>query len=59
MLVTRKGVGGKHFTIAGDDNQLAFTFLSRLDTPTRRTWAMEWIEAILILNGVKVDAPIK
>ncbi|EDA7616282.1 conjugal transfer protein TrbE, partial [Salmonella enterica subsp. enterica serovar Typhimurium] len=24
-----------------------------------RTWAMEWIEAILILNGVKVDAPMR
>lgn len=59
MLATCKGVGGKHFTIAGDDNQLAFAPLSRLDTPTRRTWAMEWIEAILILNGVKVDSPMR
>ncbi|HDB9562901.1 TPA: VirB4 family type IV secretion/conjugal transfer ATPase [Escherichia coli] len=59
MFATCKAVGGKHFTIAGDDNQLAFAPLSRLDTPTRRTWAMEWIEAILILNGVKVDAPMR
>lgn len=32
MFATCKAVGGKHFTIAGDDNQLAFAPLSRLDT---------------------------
>ncbi len=44
MFATCKAVGGKHFTIAGDDSTGTFTM--RLDTPTRRTWAMEWIEAI-------------
>lgn len=59
MYPTCKAVGGKHFTIAADDDRLAFAPLSRLDTPSRRAWAMEWIESILILNGVKVESPMR
>ncbi len=50
MLATCGSVGGKHFTIAGDDNQLAFAlYHDWILLPA--AWAMEWIEAILILNG--------
>lgn len=59
MYPTCKAVGGKHFTIAADDDQLAFAPLSHLDTPSRRAWAMEWIEAILVLNGVKVESQMR
>ena len=59
MYPTCKAVGGKHFTIAADDDRLAFAPLSRLDTPSSRAWAMEWIESILILNGVKVESPMR
>lgn len=54
MYPTCRAVGGKHFMVGGDQSQLNFAPLSRLDTPSRRAWAMEWIEAILILNGVDV-----
>ncbi|MEN5023237.1 conjugal transfer protein TrbE [Pantoea agglomerans] len=54
MYPTCMAVGGKHFMVGGDQSQLNFAPLSRLDTPSRRAWAMEWIEAILVLNGVTV-----
>ena len=54
MYPTCMAVGGKHFMVGGDQSQLNFAPLSRLDTPSRCAWAMEWIEAILILNGVTV-----
>ncbi|EAT8674928.1 VirB4 family type IV secretion/conjugal transfer ATPase [Salmonella enterica] len=59
MYPTCKAVGGSHFTIAADDDRLAFAPLSRLDTPSRRSWAMEWIESILILNNVHVDSTMR
>lgn len=47
-----KGVGGAHFRVAGDDQRLAFCPLQFLDTPGDRAWAMEWIDAMMGLNGV-------
>lgn len=52
MYPTCKAAGGRHFTIASNADKLAFAPLSRLDTRTRRAWAMEWIDTILALNGV-------
>lgn len=54
MYPTCRGVGGKHFMIGGDHSQLNFAPLSRLDSPSQCAWAMEWIESILVLNGVTV-----
>lgn len=47
-----KAVGGKHFTVAGDDETLAFCPLAFLETKGDRAWAMDWIDIILALNGV-------
>lgn len=47
-----KAVGGKHFTVAGDDETLAFCPLAFLETKGDRAWAMDWIDTILALNGV-------
>jgi type IV secretion system protein TrbE len=52
MYPTCKAARGRHFTIASNAEKLAFAPLSRLDTRTRRAWAMEWINTILALNGV-------
>src|SRR5258708_20290420 len=43
--------GGAHYTIAGDDENLAFCPLQFLETPSDKAWALEWIEIILALNG--------
>ena len=47
-----KGKSGLHFTVAADDDRLAFCPLQFLETKADRAWAMEWIDTILALNGV-------
>ena len=47
-----RAAGGKHFTVAADDDRLAFCPLQFLDTKGDRAWAMEWIDTILALNGL-------
>jgi type IV secretion/conjugal transfer VirB4 family ATPase len=47
-----KACGGKHFTIAADDEALAFCPLQFLQTKGDRAWASEWIDTMLALNGL-------
>ena len=47
------GQSGLHFTVAGDSNELAFCPLQFLETKGDRAWALEWIETMLALSGVK------
>lgn len=49
------GVSGKHFTVASDQDQLAFAPLRFLENKSDRAWAMEWVEAILALNGLQTS----
>lgn len=48
-----KGKSGLHFTVAADDDNLAFCPLQFIDSKADRAWAMEWLEATLELNDVK------
>ncbi len=48
-----KATGGKHYTVAADDDKLAFCPLQFLETKGDRAWAMEWIDTILALNNVE------
>lgn len=48
-----KATGGRHFTVAADDEKLAFCPLQFLETKGDRAWAMEWIDTILLLNKVE------
>jgi len=41
-----------HFSVASDDDSLAFCPLQFLETKGDRAWAMEWIDTILALNGL-------
>jgi type IV secretion system protein VirB4 len=52
MYPLTKAVRGRHFTVAADDERLAFCPLQFLDTKGDRAWAMEWIDTILALNGL-------
>ena len=47
-----KACGGQHFEVAGDEEKLAFCPLQFLDTKSDRSWAMEWVDGMLALNGV-------
>lgn len=53
MYPLTKAVGGLHFTVAADDEKLAFCPLQFIETKADRAWAMEWIETILALNNVE------
>lgn len=52
LYALTKGVGGRHISVAADDERLAFCPLQFLETPGDRAWAMEWIDTLLSLNGV-------
>ena len=51
-----KGASGLHFSVAADDDTLAFCPLQFLETKGDRAWAMEWIDTILALNGLATTA---
>jgi type IV secretion system protein VirB4 len=48
-----KAAGGVHYSVAADDETLAFCPLQYTATKTDRSWAMEWIDTMLALNGLK------
>jgi type IV secretion system protein TrbE len=54
MYPLTKAVGGQHFTVAGDDESLAFCPLQFLESKGDRAWALEWICTMVELNGVTV-----
>jgi type IV secretion system protein VirB4 len=54
MYALTKAVGGLHFSIASDDDTLAFAPLQFLETDSDRAWAAEWVEQILGLNDFKI-----
>ena len=56
IRASTQGVSGQHFTVAGDDDKLAFCPLQFLGTRADRAWAMEWINTLLALNGLLTTA---
>jgi len=52
LYALTRAVGGRHFSVAADDERLAFCPLQFLETKGDRAWAMEWIDTLLRLNGV-------
>ncbi len=54
MYALTKAVGGQHFAIGADDDDLEFCPLQFLESKVDRAWAMEWIETVLRLNRVDV-----
>ena len=52
MYPLTKAMGGKHFMVAADGDQLAFCPLQYLDTKGDRAWAMDWLDTVLALNNV-------
>ncbi|MCP5273245.1 MAG: VirB4 family type IV secretion/conjugal transfer ATPase [Burkholderiales bacterium] len=55
MYPLTKAVGGQHFTVAGDDESLAFCPLQFLESKGDRAWALEWICTMVELNGITVS----
>ena len=56
LYALTQAVGGRHFSVAADDEALAFCPLQFLETKGDRAWAMGWIDTLLALNGVDTTA---
>jgi type IV secretion system protein VirB4 len=54
MYPLTRAVGGQHFTVAGDDESLAFCPLQFLTSKGDRAWALEWVCLMVELNGMLV-----
>ena len=50
-----KASGGEHYDILGDYGSPQFCPLARIDDPLERTWAAEWLETMIALQGVKLN----
>src|SRR5690625_3764819 len=53
MRATILGLGGEHYDL-GNDGEIAFQPLARIDQEGYRTWAAEWIEGRLLHEGMAV-----
>jgi len=47
-------LGGDHYDIAGDNGGLVLCPLKDVDEPDERRWAVDWIETLVELNGVRL-----
>ncbi len=54
MYSLTSAVGGQHFTVAADDETLAFCPLQFLEKKSDRAWALEWISTIIELNHISI-----
>ncbi len=54
MYPLTKAVGGQHFTVAGDDETLAFCPLQFLESKGDRAFALEWLCTIIELNSITI-----
>lgn len=56
MYALAAASGGDHYNIGTDEERLAFCPLQFLATKADRAWALEWIDSILSLNGLRTSA---
>ena len=57
--VLANACGGTYYDIAGENSELAFCPLKSLDTAEDQSWAAEWIEIMLVLQGVTVTPGLR
>lgn len=53
--VLTKACGGEFYDLAGDKTRLAFCPLNEIDSDTDLTWSIGWLEALCLLNGLKIS----
>jgi type IV secretion system protein VirB4 len=54
LYVLNRASGGEFYDLAGPKTRLAFCPLRELDTDADVTWAVGWLEALCVLNNLKV-----
>jgi type IV secretion system protein VirB4 len=52
-------VGGDFYQLGSGNDQLAFQPLGRIDEPSERAWAQEWLLDVLRLESVEITPSIK
>ncbi|NQY75144.1 MAG: DUF87 domain-containing protein [Candidatus Margulisbacteria bacterium] len=55
MLPLTLAAGGDHYEIGGEEGNLQFCPLSKIETDQDQAWAEEWIEILIELQQVKVS----
>lgn len=56
LFALTAAVGGQHYDLGGEYSKLSFAPLERIDNPSGRVFAEEWLESLAILQGVAVSA---
>ena len=46
--------GGQHYDIAGESDGISFCPLAEIDSDAERTWAADWIESLIEIQGVAI-----
>lgn len=60
LWVLAQATGAKHYDLAaGRADALRFQPLARIDEPSERAWAAEWLETVLGLQGLAVTPPLR
>jgi type IV secretion system protein VirB4 len=54
LYVLNKAAGGEFYDLAGPKTRLAFCPLEELSSDSDVTWAVGWLEALCVLNNLKV-----
>jgi type IV secretion system protein TrbE len=54
LLCLTKAAGGDFYDIGGEKTQWAFCPLREIDTPSDVAWAVDWLEALCLLQGFTV-----
>lgn len=54
-----RAAGGQHYDIAGESDGLAFCPLLQVDREAERSWAAEWLEGLLELQGLVATPQIR
>lgn len=58
VRATVLGLGGEHYDL-GAEGAVAFQPLARIDDPTERAWAAEWLATLLTHEGVELTPAVK
>lgn len=60
MWALAKATGATHYDLAaGRADALRFQPLARIDEPTERAWAADWLETVFALQSVTVTPPLR
>jgi len=51
--------GGQHYDIAGESDNISFCPLAKIDDEIERSWASEWLESLVELQGIVMSPALR